>query len=300
MADLTDARRFQDLLGENDPQSPYDYAMLFAGEGFCARWRAKRRFKLLKKIDTRLRPMLNPGEQVYFVTTGTTVSLAEAFFVGWIAHMLNFRAILFTTERIILLEINSRHRPRKLLSQIRYSDIARVTSTWNGICQISLRNKRKLKFQRVPRAERKFLHHFLRDIVKPTPLLPGERINAPEHLCPACFKAVEGHPSACPHCGQAFKSANAAGGLSMLFPGLGDLYLGHRTFALLEMAGGGFLWLVLIGVPLLDGGYVDPETGETSALAISYWVSTGIMLLIAHLIDAVMTRHFGLKGHYPK
>lgn len=299
MSDLTTARSFQDLLQPDVPPSSYDYATLFSGEGFFARRRAKRRFKLLKKIDPRLRLVLKPEESVFFATTGTTVSVAESFFVGTVAYYLNNRSILFTTDRILLLQIDSRHRPRDLVSQIRYEEISAITSTWNGICQIRLRNGKKLKFQRVPRAERKFLKEFLKDVVKPSPLQPGEQVRAPEHLCPVCFTMIPGHPKACPPCGAPFKSARVAGLLSLVFPGLGDLYIGHRTIALLEMCGGAFLWFTLVIVPLRSAGTIDPDTDEAMVFDSAYWISTAILLGAAHLIDAAMTRHFALKGHYP-
>ena len=87
--------------------------------------------------------------------------------------------------------------------------------------------------------------------------------------------------------------------LSLLFPGLGDFYLGHRLFALVEMFGAGFLWCVLVIVPLLARGQPDPETGEPLVLGAAYWGTVAFPLSFAHIVDAFMTRHFARKGHHP-
>jgi hypothetical protein len=299
MSDLSTARNYNELLTSGEPSPHYDYVTLFSGDGFFARRRAKQRFKLLKNLDDRLRRILQPDERVYYITTGTTVSLVEQFFVGWAARYLNNRAIAFTTDRLLLVHINSRKRPRGLVSQIRYEEIAAIKSTWNGVCQVRLRDGKKLKFLKVLRAERKFLHGFLKDIVNPVPLQPGERVEAPEHLCPSCFAVVPGRPADCPSCAAAFKSARTAMVLSLIFPGIGDFYLGHRRFALLEMAGGLFVWFGLVVLPLLTAGEIDPVTGEVIAHDAAFWMVNMVIIGAAHLIDAAMTRHFALKGHYP-
>lgn len=153
MTSIATARSFQDLLAPDAAPAPYEYATLFTAKGWFDRRRAKRRFQLLKKLDPKLRAVLKPDERVFFVTAGTTVSLAEHFFVGWAAHYLNRRALVFTTERVLLVQINSRKRPKELLSQLRYDQIATVKSTWNGICEVKLQRGLKLKFQGVPSAE---------------------------------------------------------------------------------------------------------------------------------------------------
>lgn len=293
---LQSARRYEELLTGEVEASPYDYSMLFQGEGWLARRRSKRRFKLLQAIAPKLDRILRTGERVYWITTGTTVSLGEQFFVGWAAYYLNRRALVFTTERILLLEVDQRSRPRKLASQIPYTAIASVKATWTGICRIRLLNKKNYNFQSVPRADRKFLAQFLSDIVQGTNA-PFQRIQGLEHLCPFCFTLVPGHPPACSSCGGGFKSPQRAGLLSMIFPGLGDWYLGHRGFAVMEMLGSGFLWLVLVIVPLLPSPSDDPE--EFPPPDGAYWLTVAIILLVTHGIDAVMTRHFALKGHHP-
>lgn len=299
MNTLATARSYQDLLVPEAAPAPYEYATLFAGEGWLARRRAKRRFELLKKLDVKLRTMLAPDERVFFVTSGTTATFAEQFFVGLAATYLNRRALVFTTHRLLLVQIDSRKRPRELVSQMRYDQIASVRSTWNGICEVKLHGGVKYKFQQVPKAERKFLHQFLADVVKPVPGAGGTTGQV-ELLCPKCFVVVPGHPASCPTCHAPFKSAKKAAMLSLVFPGLGDFYLGHRGFAALELIGSAFLWLALVVLPLMDGGAVDADTGELVPLNGIYWAMAAVIIAMAHLIDSSMTRHFAKKGHHPE
>lgn len=295
------ARRFEDLLSGQAEPAPYDYGMMFKADGFFARLRSKSRFKLLQGIDARLRRVLHPGEKVFFMTPGTTVSLGEQFFVGWVAYYLNARALVFTTERVLLLAIDRSKRAGQLVSQIPYTAIASVSSTWTGMCRVKLLNKESFNFQNVPKPDRKFLADFLADIVKGTNA-PFERVQGLEHLCPHCFKVVPGHPDRCPACHGRFKSPAKAALRSLIFPGLGDWYLGHRGFAVLEMLGSAFLWLAFVWLPLLAMALpADPEMGEQELepLDASYWITAAIIIGLSHLIDAMMTRHFARKGHHP-
>lgn len=287
------AKRFEDLLTGPAEAGPYDYAMMFKADGFFAKQRSKTRFKLLKGIDAKLRRILRPGERVFFMTPGTTVSIGEQLFVGWVAHYLNLRALVFTTDRVLLLAISSSYKAGKLVSQIPYSAIASVKATWSGTCRVKLLNKQTFDFQRVPKADRKFLAEFLSDIVKGTNA-PFQRVQGLEHLCPHCYTMVPAHPAACPSCAGAFKLPNKAGWLSFIFPGVGDWYLGHRGFAVMEMISSGFLWLLLVIAPILASG--DPEFQAPNA---EYWGTVCVILLAGHGLDAVMTRHFALKGHHP-
>ncbi len=293
MTNLQTARKYEELLASDVEAAPYDYAMLFKAQGYFDRQRAKKRFKLLKAVDPKLRRILLPGEKVYFVTPGTTVSLGERFFVGWLAYYLNMRALIFTSTRVVLLQIDSRKRPGKLVSQMPYATIASVKSTWNGLCRVKLLNRTTYNFQHVPHADRKLLSVFLLGIVQGTNA-PFQRDHGIEHLCPYCFTFVPGYPLACPACHGGFKSAGKAGLRSFIFPGVGDWYLGHRIFAVCEMLGAGLLWLALVISPLLVEP--DPKVGPPDK---GYWITAGLILLVTHSIAGMMAHHFARKGHHP-
>jgi hypothetical protein len=290
--ELRSARSVSDLLAPGTGASPYEYSLMFSGDGWLARRRAKRRLKLLQRLDPKLRQILRSTERVCFATTGTTVSFGERFFVGWMAMYLNRRALVFTTERILLIQIDRKQRPRELVSQIPVASISSLKATWTGVCRVKLLDRNVYNFQSIPSADRKFVAKLLGDITQATGG-PFSNTQGMEHLCPHCYTMVPAHPLQCPKCAVEFKSSGKAGLLSLMFPGLGDWYLGHRGFAVIEMLGCAFLWFALVGTPLL--GVDDPEVGPADT---AYWVTAMVILAASHVIDAVMTRHFALKGHH--
>ena len=295
MSTLQTARRYEELLSAPVEPSPYDYATLFQADGWLARRRAKARFQFLKTVDPKLRRILHPDEKVYYLTSGTTATMVEQFFVGWVAQLVNQRALIFTTERVLLLQIDHRKRPRDLVAQLPYTSIADLKSTWDGHCRLRLRNHTTLNFAGVPKADRKFLRGFLADILRDSvPPLPGVPHQGIENLCPHCFQAVAGLPAACPHCRGGFKSTRRAVWLSALFPGMGSLYLGHRGVAAFEILGAAMVWLGMVIVPLL--GSLGPDA---PAPASDYWFSTAFALAFLHGIDALVTHNFATKGLHP-
>ena len=102
-----------------------------------------------------------------------------------------------------------------------------------------------------------------------------------------------GFPERCSQCAQAFKSGRRAGWLSLAFPGLGDLYLGHRWLGVTEMFGATVAW-ALVATPVAWAAF--SETGSWIEPA---GVAGGIFALV-HGSDFWITRRMGLKGIYPE
>ncbi len=294
MTTVKSAQNYEELLGASAAASPYEYETLFQADGFMGRQRCKKRLRLLKRIDFKLRHMLESGEKVHFITAGTTISAGERFLFGLLAYYLNRRALVFTSRRILLLHINASDRPRELVSQLPYASIASVKPSWKGGCAVKLLNRETLNFQHIPSADRTYLIEFLADIVQLTNA-PFEQKRGVEQLCPHCFVFVPDHPGSCPSCTGKFKSARKAALLSVIFPGFGGFYLGYRWFAFLELLGAGGLWYFLVIDPLLDRSTdqsmsrVDPE----------FWMTSAAIIVLAHVIDAMVAYRFARKGHYP-
>jgi hypothetical protein len=109
-------------------------------------------------------------------------------------------------------------------------------------------------------------------------------VKAPaEKLCPSCFIPVADGLGNCPRCGVGFKEPKKAMVRSLILPGLGDIYLGHRVLGGLEMVGSVFVWIMVIS-SLLSG---RPENFITAA----------ILLLTFNGLDAVLTYHMAKKGY---
>ncbi len=285
---LRQAKRFEELLTGSPASGPYDFGSIFDDGSWGARRRSRRKLKLLQNLDDRLSAALEPGETVHFLTSGTSISFLESYFGGWMMFYLNRRAIVATDRRLLLLQINSRQRPRELAAQLRYPAIQSLGRTGLANTRLVLGNRKKVVFAYVPADDRKALQALLaqaHDSMGQLGVAP-EAVGI-EDLCPHCYSAVAGRPRACPHCGGAYKSRTRAGLLSLAFPGLGDLYLGHRGFAALELFVAAVFWLTILGAPVAG----DPGA-ELLAMALVFFV-------FAHGFDAIMTRYIANKGLYP-
>lgn len=271
---------------------------MFQGESWLARRRAAARLRLARKIESKLARILRPGERVHFVTKGALASLAERFFAGHaVAYHINLRALVFTTGRVIVMQIGANLKPRGLVSELPYAAVRKLTSTWSGFCEVKLTNGRTHRFAGMPRADRKFLREFLAGVV---PASGGDTVMDAEsdglmHLCPHCFAGVPGRPRVCARCGGGIKAATTAALLSLGLPGLGDWYLGYRWFAVFEMLGAAILWLVFVIKPLeAELAHIDG-----APLGAGFWIPALGIVGGAHLIDAVVTGSFARKGHHP-
>lgn len=283
---VQEARRFQDLLN-SDVDGPYLFRNIFSDEGWLARRRSKKTFKLLKKIDVALRAVLRDGEQVFFLTHGTTsLSFVEWYFLGFVLYYMNRRAIVLTNQRILLLQINSRWKPRHFRSQIRWENVAQLRTTALGNTKVEFHSGSKIMFTGVPKGDRKWLANVMNEVIHNLDASDQAEV---EQLCPRCFDVVDGRPVACPHCASPLKSAKTARLLSLVFPGAGDMYLGHRGFALLEVSVGVVLWLGVVGIAM------DPSVGLGTAFALA-----GFVVLVVHGLDALTTYHIGCKGLLPE
>jgi len=293
MMTVESAKKYEDLLGNSVADSPYDYSTLFNPKGFLGRQRAKRSFQIMKRIDLRLRSMLDRSEKVHLITLGTVVTAGERIVVERLSFFLNRRALVFTNRRILMLHVNVFRRPKEMVSQLPYASIASVKPTWNGMCAVKLLNREILTLQHLPNADRESLVEFLSGIVQLTNA-PFEQKRGVEDLCPHCFSFVPDHPNACPKCTGRFKSARLAGFLSMVFPGTGSWYLGFRGTSIITLLLTSTLWFFLVAAPLLK-----VPLPYQPLLMSSYWISVAVALLLVHLAAALTSHHFGRKGHYP-
>lgn len=95
-------------------------------------------------------------------------------------------------------------------------------------------------------------------------------------------------PAHCAACHGGFKLRRTAALRSLLFPGLGDWYLGHRGLAAMEI---GFTTLLWIGLLL-----PDPEHPQTF---FGFAAGAMVVLLFIHVPDSLLTRYIAGKGLYP-
>ncbi|HEB89981.1 MAG TPA: hypothetical protein ENI85_10455 [Deltaproteobacteria bacterium] len=289
-ATLDSAMDPKDLVSVSDANLPYRFDQIFRAEGFGAKRLEKNRLKLMKAIDPVVQRLLADGERVQFVTWGTEYSLIEHLIMGVWAFLINRRALVLTDRRILLLQIDSRQRALDLKAQLRYQAIEKRARHAFGQVIFLLRNRKKLVINGMPGRDRKVVKAFVEEKLAET------RADAPalgiENLCPRCGHRVRGFPERCNQCPQAFKSGRRAGWLSLAFPGLGDLYLGHRWLGTFEILGTLVAWFV-VPLPFAWAAFTEGSSWAIPATA------AGLVFTFAHGLDAWITRRVGLKGIYP-
>ena len=281
-----------DLLNISDASLPYRFDQIFSAEGFGAKRLEKKRLKLMKQIDQNVRAFLAEGETVEFVSWGVEYSFIESYMMGLWAQLLNRRAVILTNRRILLIQINSRSKVLDLKFQIKYQAISKFARATMGYIGLVTRDDKTHNLTGIPRKDRKQLRERIAARVE------AVRSEAPalgrENLCPHCGHRVVGLPDRCSQCAKGFKSGARAGWLSLAFPGLGDLYLGHRMLGFMEIFGALMGWS-FIALIILSPGEADAE-GVGMAGAIVFAVLGFAMM---HGADSWITRRMGLKGIYP-
>jgi hypothetical protein len=280
-----------DLVRVSQPDLPYRFDQIFSAEGFGAKRLERKRLKLMKAIDEPVRAFLAEGETIEFVTWGVEYSLIEQYMMGVWAQLMNRRAVVLTNKRMLLVQISSRNKVLQLWSQIRYTAMAKLAGGSFGAVRVVLRDKKALHLTGTPRKDRKQLRDRLAahmDAVRTEAPSPGR-----DHLCPHCGHKVVGLPDRCSQCARGFKSGARAGWLSLILPGLGDMYLGHKLLGAMEMLGALAAW-AFFGFALLmgeGGAEIDP---------VGIGAVVTLVFCLVHLPDAWITRRMGLKGIYPE
>lgn len=281
------AQSFEELMNLGSHDMPYIFDNFFSTEGWGAKSASKKKFQLLKAIDNQVRKMLEADEKVHFITPGVEVSGGEAFFIGalWLQYI-NRRALIFTNKRILLLQIDSKNKPRPLKYQIRYPAIKKISSSL-GSLKVKPQKGKTLTFSNIQKKDVKFLQNMIEDFTKGLAPPPLEAA-AKENLCPYCYTPVQGIPESCPKCFKRFKSPSKAFRLSLMFPGIGNLYLGNKPLGIFELIAGIVIWLVVL-VPAAEEFY---EIGELLFTIV-------LVFVLMHGIDAIGTWFMAKKGIHP-
>lgn len=287
---LQSARDFEDLLAPSSSHVPYDFSSIFSPEGMLGKRREKARFNMLKQLDELIRAVLDERETVRMVSYGVENSIIEQMFLGAMVYYLNQTAFVLTDRRLLLFQINSRRKPKTFIKQYRFDAIQQVSTGMGRSLKVKGTDGKTTAFARLPGKDGKRLAKFLQESLVPA----GDRTGK-ENVCPSCYQPVKGIPDACPGCSQRFKSPRKAGLLSLLFPGLGDLYLGHAGFAAIELITGAFLWTAFTLSFMEPSAQTSAQTPPMSATG-ALLVSAMLLVPFLHLPDAFTTWRIGCKG----
>ena len=247
------------------------------------RRRDRRRAEMLRKAEPVLQRALNPLEVVRFATNGVRQLTWWLLTAGSMNPFANRTTLVLTDRRVLLIHTDSKQRPRMFANQL---PLERIRATSGRNSYIFIRTGREqLMFHGVKRSEARQL----RGLLESTATKQGGWQN----LCPRCFVATDGAPLSCDKCGEEFKSPKKAALRSLIFPGLGDFYLGYRKYAMLEIVGATVLWALFLStlVPAIM------RRGIEGAL-----VAGPLFALVAfiHIGDALLTRTKARTGLHSK
>lgn len=262
----------------------YDWSSIFPKtRGMGARADVKRRVLMLRSVQDRLPHLLFPDEHIELVTRGTLNNFAEQYFMGVWSIIINRTLILCTSERIILLNSDAKGRARALMWQIPYDRLKKYGRSMGNIT-FKCTGGTFLRFVSVPRVDRKMLKDYLAHKIDNArahgPRFPSYADRDP--LCPACATPQERGVRECAECGDRFINPYLPAAMSLVVPGVGDLYLGHHSMAAIELISFALLLLVLGAVVATQGLIALP--------------GVLLLLLVANLADAAITFHVARKG----
>lgn len=245
----------------------------------------KLKLKLLGAVQAPLEALLEQDEQVLHVAAATAYYPVELFFGnGLLTTLYNRYVVVGTNRRLVAVNTNYRMtKPTHYLFQFPYHTIKKISRGLFGTSLALTRKKGKrrifISLKRTLSAEMK---KFISGNIDPSLGLDAKPIPH-ENLCPACYKALPGKISSCPNCRTQFKNPRKAALLSLLLPGLGDIYLGHRFLGGLELLGALFVWSI-VAILLLSN--------EPAGIGMAIF-----LLLIYNGFDSLLTLHMAKKGH---
>ncbi len=247
--------------------------------------RNKIRVKVLMAVHAVLSKILQDGEKVMCIGKGTASYPFEILFGnGYLTLMYNHYAVACTDRRLLFININPQMKqPTHYVFQMPYEHIKKVKKglLMGGLVLQPFQGKRRT-FTNMKRYFAKEIHEFIAAKRESMPLVkPAEELL--ENLCPACFVPLPKGLSSCPACTAGFKEPKKALLKSLVMPGWGDFYLGHRALGGLELVGSLFVWMIVVSLVLQGGPW---------SLIVPLF-----LLFLYNGFDAVITYHMGKKGY---
>lgn len=247
------------------------------------RRRDRKRAELLRKVEPVLQRALAPTEVVRFATNGVRQLMWWLLTAGSMNPFANRTTLVLTDKRVLLIHTDWKNRPRMFANQLPLDRI-RATSGRNSYIFIRT-GREQLMFHGVKRSEARHLRGLLEST--------ASKKGGWQNLCPRCFASTDTAPPCCEECGEVFKSPKKAALRSLVFPGLGDFYLGYRKYATLEILGAAILWAIFLST-LVPAVQAKGPRGALVALPIFALVA------VVHVCDALLTRAKARTGLHSK
>jgi DNA-directed RNA polymerase subunit RPC12/RpoP len=241
--------------------------------------------KILGAVKDVVENMLRKDEVVMRIAAGTAYFPVEILFGnGWLTMLYNRYALIATNQRLLMINTNHRMtKPAHYVYQMPYSNIKKVERGLfrRNIVLVPKKGKRKI-FTSMTAYLSAEMSKFIRNHID-SAIPVGTPQSMLTDLCPACFAALEKSLSNCTSCAAEFKTPKKAMLKSLVLPGWGDIYLGHRLLGFIEVLGSLFIWLIFFGL-LMSGLAQD--------------LIIGLLLLVFYNgADSMLTYYMARKGY---
>jgi len=267
------------------PRLDLDEILTVNKKGGYKNGKNKIKIKIIASVAPVLEDVLENDEVVKKVGRGIANYPLEVFLGnGALTLLYNRYAILCTDRRVLMINTTySMKRPAHYLFQLPYQYIEKVKRgfIFTHLTFIRKLGKKRI-FNYVDRFSMKEISEFVTaQIEGPKPA--GKLKALFDDLCPSCYVPLEKGLKTCTHCQTGFKVPRTAFLKSLLLPGWGDLYLGHRFLGGMELLVSIGLWAFLISLLL------SPAT-ETL-------IAAGILIIVFNVMDSLLTLHMARKGY---
>jgi predicted Zn finger-like uncharacterized protein len=243
------------------------------------------KIKLLETAKPVLDRLLAADEQVARIAAATAYYPAELLLGnGWLTILYNRYILVATNKRMLAINTNYKMtQATHYLFQFPYSAIRKISSGLFGT-SLSLTRKgaRRRVFTSIRRPMAAGIKSWVASRIDPKRAMPSAADRC-DTLCPACGVPLIRKLQACPVCAAAFKSPRKAALQSLLVPGWGDMYLGHRVLGGIEIVGSLVLWAVALGMIL---------SGKPDQAVIGV-----VLLFFVNGMDGLLTLHMAKKGY---
>lgn len=245
--------------------------------------RDRKRAEMLRQAEPVLKRALGATEVVRFATNGVRQLMWWLLTAGSMNPFANRTTLVLTDKRVLLIHTDWKQRPRMFANQL---PLDRIRATTGRNSYIFIRTGREqLMFHGVKRSEARHLRGLLSST--------ASKEGGWQNLCPRCFAPTDSAPPCCEKCGEEFKSPKKAALRSLMFPGLGDFYLGYRKYAVLEVIGATMLWTLFLStlIPAVMRRGIEGVVVAGPLFA---------LVALIHIGDALLTRAKAQTGLHSK
>ncbi len=273
-------------LNDYDPNK-YELINIFSPnkKGGYKNYKNKFKLKVLNATKAIFDKLLASEEKILRIAKGTAYYPAELLLGnGFLTTIYNHYAIACTNQRILFVNINTRMtHTTHYIRQMRYEDIKKVK---RGLLFNHLILTRFKGGRQVYTAIKRYLLKEMQNLILQRQKLVATKSTPQkgfEQICPSCFAALEEKLTQCSQCQALFKKPRTAFFKSLILPGWGDFYLGHRFLGVVEIIGSVFVWAIIVSAIFGVGSM--------------HLILAAVILVFYNLLDGLLTLHMARKGY---